>query len=69
MRARIKRQQVKWVKASAPIKPMVKPGPKLTREQMIQELTENFTDVQRATFVRNIIPLEKRIFNPYLASL
>jgi hypothetical protein len=58
-----------WTKVSAPIKPMVKPEPKLTREQMIQELTENFTDVQRATFVRNIIPLEKRIFNPYLASL
>jgi hypothetical protein len=71
MRTRLTKQI--WVKASAPIKPMVKPvvkpEPKLTREQMIQELTENFTDVQRATFVRNIIPLEKRIINPYLASL
>ena len=40
-----------WVKASAPIKPMVKPEPKLTREQMIHELTENFTDIQKVDFM------------------
>ena len=59
MRTRLTKQI--WVKASAPIKPMVKPEPKLTREQMIQELTENFTSIDRATFVRNIIPLEKMV--------